>query len=214
MRSFQYETSRKRSSVYEVAQGACGLSGVVADAALDTVIRRFTSEFPNSKLMRHAMAHLADAVNRTDDHSFTGSVDLPGGIKISNIANVTISNSISGRTATATREHKVTKYTVDESALQKLVNVQQQIYGIFTPLPLSSRGERTSTWRTCSARRLPALNRSAFVWRPAYLARWCIYSVAASRALDGHRAAMFTTIHPCAGPVTISLPAPRSRATS
>lgn len=102
------------------------LAAYISDEALDASISWFHTEFPDAKSMRHAAAHNADTVNRPNQHSFTGSVELPG-VQMENSKNIIIS-AISGRTVIVTREGKVMQYDITEGTLQKLYGLQQQIY--------------------------------------------------------------------------------------
>jgi hypothetical protein len=111
------------------------IAALVSDDAINAAITEFSREFPHAKLMRHAMAHPAYTTNKRDEHSYTGPpVNVPG-IKITGdvtLHGVTISG-IAGRTITVTFLHKIVSYDMTAATLQKLINVQQQIYQALRP---------------------------------------------------------------------------------
>lgn len=98
-------------------------------------LAQFQQDFPNAKIIRHAVAHPSDLYGAPKDaasNSFTGEFNAHGIEIDANDAN-TVFDGISGRQVLVTIYGQIVGYELSDDSVQKMQHVRDEIHKVFAP---------------------------------------------------------------------------------
>lgn len=136
----------RRAISAAVAKGIPTIAEHVNRAYLKDSYAIFRQHFPNADLIRDAVAHEAERASTAqaiDEHAFSGSFKTKG-VEISGSGHTF--GVLSERTLTMSWKGKAVSVTVDETSLERLIEVQRLILDAVAPAIEAARNTRRGGW--------------------------------------------------------------------
>jgi hypothetical protein len=134
--------------IRKTARAGSTLERLVDWSQFKAVERLYRACFPEYVNLRDSIGHAGDKMATPElfsEHSYTGGADSSM-IKAGHIANLTMTNCLSGRTFTNTWESKILSYEVSEKTLGKLTEARDLAWSAFRVAEAELRKAAVATW--------------------------------------------------------------------